>query len=74
MKDIRDGRRPVALMAGQVDNMTDQQLADLAAFYDSYERTSGTADPDLVKLGRKIYLAVFLSEKLLPFWLPQPLR
>ena len=24
MKDIRDGRRPVALMVGQVDNMTDQ--------------------------------------------------
>ena len=24
MQDIRDGRRPVALMAGQVDNMTDQ--------------------------------------------------
>ena len=23
MQDIRDGRRPVALMAGQVDNMTD---------------------------------------------------
>jgi cytochrome c553 len=38
MKDIRDGRRPVALMAGQVDNMTDQQLADIAAFYDSHER------------------------------------
>ena len=57
MKDIRDGRRPVALMAGQVDNMTDQQLAELAAFNESYEITSGTAYPDLVKLGRKIYLA-----------------
>ena len=63
MKDIRDGRRPVALMAGQVDNMTDQQLADLAAFYDSHERTSGTADPDLVKLGRKIYLAGVAERK-----------
>ncbi|MDG1654257.1 MAG: cytochrome c, partial [Luminiphilus sp.] len=42
MKDIRDGRRPVALMAGQVDNMTDQQLADIAAFYDGQTRTSGT--------------------------------
>ena len=63
MKDIRDGRRPVALMAGQVDNMTDQQLADIAAFYDSQERTSGTADPELVELGRKVYLAGITDRK-----------
>ena len=35
MQDIRDGRRPVALMAGQVDNMTDEDLSDIAAFYDA---------------------------------------
>jgi len=40
MKDIRDGRRPVAVMAGQVDNMSDQDLADIAAFYDQKARTS----------------------------------
>ena len=33
MQDIRDGRRPVALMAGQVDNMSDQDLADIALLY-----------------------------------------
>ena len=27
MQDIRDGRRPVAVMAGQVDNMTDQAVS-----------------------------------------------
>ena len=57
MQDIRDGRRPVALMAGQVDNMTDQDLSDIAAFYDAQPRTGGTADPDKVALGRKVYLA-----------------
>lgn len=57
MKDIRDGRRPVALMAGQVDNMSDQDLADIAAFYDAQPRTGGVADPDKVALGRKVYLA-----------------
>lgn len=57
MKDIRDGRRPVALMAGQVDNMSDQDLADIAAFYDAEPRTGGMADPDKVALGRKVYLA-----------------
>ena len=56
MQDIRDGRRPVALMACQVDNMTDQDLSDIAAFYDAQPRTGGTADPDKVSLGRKVYL------------------
>ena len=56
MQDIRDGRRPVALMAGQVDNMTDQDLSDIAACYDAQPRTGGTADPDKVSLGRKVYL------------------
>ena len=63
MKDIRDGRRPVALMAGQVDNMTDQQLADIAAFYDAQTRTSGTTDPELLALGRKVYLAGIAERK-----------
>ncbi|MDA8985648.1 cytochrome c, partial [Luminiphilus sp.] len=39
MQDIRDGRRPVALMAGQVDNMTDEDLSDIAAFYDAQARS-----------------------------------
>ena len=57
MLDIRDGRRPVALMAGQVDNMSDDDRADIAAFYNAQTRTGGSADPDMVEVGRKIYLA-----------------
>lgn len=57
MRDIRDGRRPVALMAGQVDNMTDEDLSDIAAFYNAQARSAGSADPDKVNLGRKVYLA-----------------
>ena len=57
MKDIRDSRRPVALMAGQVDNMSDEDLADIAAFYNTQSRTGSTADADKVSVGRKIYLA-----------------
>ena len=57
MKDIRDGARPVPTMAGQVDNMSDQQLADLAAFYDSQPRSGGQTNPDLVALGEKVYRA-----------------
>jgi cytochrome c553 len=54
---IRDGVRPVAQMAGQVDNMSDQDLADIAAYYDSQQRTGSTADPDLVELGEQVYRA-----------------
>ena len=57
MKDIRDGARPVPTMAGQVDNLSDQQLADIAAFYASQPRSGGQADPELVALGEKIYRA-----------------
>ena len=63
MTDIRDGRRPVAAMAGQVDNMTDQDLADIAAFYDAKERTSEMADEDLVALGRKVYMSGIMERK-----------
>lgn len=54
---IRDGVRPVAQMAGQVDNMSDQDLADIAAYYDSHERGVEKADPDLIALGEKVYRA-----------------
>ena len=63
MKDIRDGARPVPTMAGQVDNMSDQQLADLAAFYDSQPRSGGQTNPDLVALGEKVYRAGVADRK-----------
>jgi cytochrome c553 len=55
MKDIRDGARPVPTMAGQVDNMSDQDLADIAAFYASKPRAFGQTDPDALALGEKVY-------------------
>lgn len=56
LQDIRDGVRPVPTMAGQVDNMSDQDLADIAAYFDAQTRTRSVADPDQLALGRKIYL------------------
>ena len=57
MQHIRDGLRPVAQMAGQVDNMSDQDLADIAAFYNQQQRTVNEADPELISLGEKVYRA-----------------
>ena len=57
MKDIRDGARPVPTMAGQVDNMSNQDLADIAAYYASQPVSGAQADPALVELGEKVYRA-----------------
>jgi cytochrome c553 len=57
MQYIRDGLRPVAQMAGQVDNMSDQDLADIAAHFNSKQRTVNEADPALLALGEKVYRA-----------------
>ena len=55
MRDIRDGARPVPTMVGQVDNMSDQDLADIAAFYESQPASGGQTDPDLLALGAQVY-------------------
>jgi cytochrome c553 len=55
MQYIRDGVRPVAQMAGQVDNLSDQDLADIAAYYTQFPRSVEKADPALVELGEKVY-------------------
>ena len=63
LKDIRDGARPVPTMVGQVDNMSDQDLANIAAYYDAQPRSGGQADPALVELGEKIYRAGVAERK-----------
>ena len=55
MQDIRDGARSVPTMAGQVDNMSDQDLADIAAYFAAQPRSGGQTDPDLLALGEKVY-------------------
>jgi cytochrome c553 len=57
MQHIRDGLRPVAQMAGQVDNMSDQDLADIAAYFSAKPRSVEKADPELIALGEKVYRA-----------------
>ena len=61
MKDIRDGARPVPTMIGQVDNMSDQDLADIAAFYASQVSTGAQTDPDLLELGERVYRSGILE-------------
>lgn len=55
MRDIRDGARQVPSMVGQVDDKTDQELADMAAYYAAQSRTLEQTDPSLAALGREVY-------------------
>jgi cytochrome c553 len=53
--DIRDGARPVPTMAGQLDGKTNQDLADIAAYYAGQTSSGGQTDPELLALGESIY-------------------
>ncbi|MCB1689401.1 MAG: cytochrome c4 [Halioglobus sp.] len=57
LQDIRDDLRVVPTMAGQLVGKTDQDLADIAAYFSSQERSGGHTDPQLLELGAKIYRA-----------------
>jgi cytochrome c553 len=55
--DIRDGARPVPTMAGQLDGKTNQDLANIAAFYAAETSSGGQTDPELLALGEAVYRA-----------------
>jgi len=57
MKDIKNGVRPVVEMTGLLDNLSDQDLADLAAFFTKQATQIGHAAKDQVEAGQKIYRA-----------------
>ncbi|MDO8862807.1 c-type cytochrome [Haliea sp. E1-2-M8] len=63
LMDIRDGARPVPTMAGLLDGKSDQQLADIAAFYAAKQISGSQTDPDLVALGEKVYRAGVAERK-----------
>lgn len=55
--DIRSGRREVPVMTGMLDGLSDQDMADLAAYYAVQTPQTGAADPELVERGKQIYRA-----------------
>lgn len=57
MKDIKAGERPIPLMVGQLDNMTEFDIEDIAAFYAQSSPSLFSADPALVEVGESIYRA-----------------
>ncbi len=55
LRDIQSGDRSVPEMAGVLDDMSEQDLKDLAAFYNAQEMPEGEADPELVDQGESLY-------------------
>ena len=54
---IRDGGRPVPEMMGIVAGLSDQDIADLAAYYASQTMSAGAADESQVTAGERLYRA-----------------
>ncbi|MGS2717925.1 c-type cytochrome [Eionea flava] len=68
LRDIQSGARAIAAMAGQLDNKSDQDLRDLAAYFNQQAlQISGATDAkvkvnsgievDALKLGERVYRA-----------------
>ncbi|MBU2097680.1 MAG: cytochrome c4 [Gammaproteobacteria bacterium] len=55
--DIQSGAREIALMTGLLNNMSEQDLMDIAAFYAAQTATVNGADPDNLEVGERIYRA-----------------
>jgi len=55
--EIQSGQRQVLTMTGILDNLSESDLSDIAAYYESQPRNLGMAKQDLVELGESIYRA-----------------
>ena len=62
MRLMRSGERPAPLMAGQLDAMSDQDLADLAAHYASQSPQVGQAKAAEAAKGEAIYRGGLLAK------------
>lgn len=55
LKEFKAGDRSNAMMAPMAAPLSEQDVADLAAYFSSQTTSKGDADPALVELGEKIY-------------------
>ena len=55
MMDIKSGVRNVPEMTGMLTNLNEQDMADVAAYYESQTLVGGVADAELAERGEAIY-------------------
>lgn len=53
--DIKSNVRPVPTMAGQTDNLSDQDIADIAAYFSSQKASVNQAKKDTIAKGEQIF-------------------
>ena len=66
LEGFKNGDRQDPLMTPLAMILSDQDMADLAAFYEAQESGHGEADLALVPLGQKIYRAGVVGEAIIP--------
>lgn len=64
MNDIKAGKRVVIEMTGLLDAMTEQDLADVAAYYDAKVIAAGVAPADAVEKGQALYRGGSLAKSI----------
>ena len=62
LHDIKSGARPVVEMTGMLDNLSDQDMADISAYFASQKMSVGAADPKLVERGEALFRGGKLEE------------
>ena len=55
LHDIKSGKRTVLEMTGLLTNLSDQDLADISAYYASQKGSVGAADPKVVARGEELF-------------------
>ena len=62
LNDVKSGNRVIVEMTGLLDNLSEQDLADIAAYYASQNMSVGAADPKLVAQGEALFRGGKLDE------------
>ena len=57
IQDFKDGKRVNAQMAPMVASLSEQDITDLAAYFSSQKVKPGSAKPELIEAGQKLYRA-----------------
>jgi cytochrome c553 len=55
LHDIKAGKRNVVAMTGMLTNLSEQDLADIAAYFSSQQMSVGAADPKLAARGQALF-------------------
>jgi len=62
MQDIKSGARPVLEMTGMLEPLSEQDMADVAAYFASQKISLGAADAALVERGQALFRGGKLAE------------